>query len=170
MELDILVLVQSAAVALPAAWLSLGTLDNILHPGINRGDVARVLALEALRDWPDVRARVGHRAITNERTVRRVFLLVVTAECVASIVLWAGAVHLGLAFLGLADHERARDLAMIGALGFHGHLGIVPHRRAVVLLLVRFLRAIHPLHGHPLGAGHTDHPGPLGTGPQQSGS
>ena len=120
MELDILVLVQSAAVALPAAWLSLGTLDNILHPGINRGDVARVLALEALRDWPDVRARVGHRAITNERTVRRVFLLVVTAECVASIVLWAGAVHLGLAFLGLADHERARDLAMIGALGFTG--------------------------------------------------
>ncbi len=118
MEFQLFVLVQSVVVALPAAWLSLGTLDNILHSRINRDDVSRVLALEALREWPDVRARVGHRAITNERTVRRLFLLVVIAECAASILLWIGAVSLGLAFFGLADHDRARDLAMIGALGF----------------------------------------------------
>lgn len=120
MEFQIFVLVQAVVVALPAAWLSLGALDNILHSEINRDDVARVLALEALREWPDVRARVGHRAITNERTVRRLFILVVIAECVVSILLMIGAISLGLAFFGLADHDRARDLAMIGALGFTG--------------------------------------------------
>ncbi|MDE0045830.1 MAG: DUF2165 family protein [bacterium] len=120
MELHIFVLVQAVVVALPAAWLSLGALDNILHSAINRDDVARVLALEALREWPDVRARVGHRAITNERTVRLLFILVVIAECAASILLWIGAISLGLAFVGLADHGQARDLAMIGALGFTG--------------------------------------------------
>lgn len=120
MEFDIFVLVQSVVVALPAAWLTLGALDNILHPQINRDDVARVLALEALREWPDVRERVGYRAITNGRTVRRLFILIVIAECAVSILLWIGAVCLGLAFFGLADHDRARDLAMIGALGFTG--------------------------------------------------
>ncbi len=120
MEFEIFVLVQSVVVALPAAWLSLGAFDNILHSRINRDAVARVLALEALREWPDVRERIGHRAVTNERTVRRVFILVVIAECVASVVLWTGAIGLGIAFFGLADHDRARDLAMIGALGFTG--------------------------------------------------
>ena len=118
MEFNIFVLVQSVVVALPAAWLSVGALDNILHPQINRDDVAKVLALEALREWPDVRERVGYRAITNERTVRRFFNLLVIAECVVSILLWIGAISLGLAFFGLVDHDQARDLAMIGALGF----------------------------------------------------
>ena len=120
MELDVFLLVQSLVVAMPAAWLTLGALDNILHSAINRDDIARVLALEALREWPEVEARVGHRAITNERTVRCLFILVVIAECAASILLWIGAAGLALAFFGLADHNLARDLAMIGALVFTG--------------------------------------------------
>ncbi len=120
MELHVFVLVQTVVVLLPAAWLSLGALDNIIHYSINRDDVARVLALEALREWPDVQGRVGHRAITNPGTVRCLFVLVVLAECATSVLLWIGAVHLGLAFFGLADYHHARDLAMIGALGFTG--------------------------------------------------
>ena len=120
MEFEILVLVQSVVVMLPAAWLSLGALDNIFHYNNNREDVARVLALEALREWPEVRKRVGYRAIKNRWIVRCLFVLVVLAECVASLLLWISAGRLGMAFFGLADYHQARDLAMIAALAFTG--------------------------------------------------
>ncbi len=120
MDSGILVLVQAFVVALPAAWLTLGALDNIFHPSINRDDVARVLALEALEEWPEVRDRVGHRAVTGARTVRILFALAVFAECVASLLLWAGAAGLALAFFGAVDHGTARDVALAGAAAFTG--------------------------------------------------
>ncbi len=120
MDSGVLVLVQAFVMALPAAWLSLGALDNIFHPSINRDEVARVLALEALEDWPEVRAEVGHRAVTDAGAVRIVFALAVFAECVASLLLWAGAACLTLAFFGAVDRETARDVALVGAVAFTG--------------------------------------------------
>jgi len=115
-----LVLVQALVAAFPAAWLTLGVWDNIRYPAINRDDVARVLALEALEEWPEVRAKVGHRAIRNEGLVRALFVLIVLAEVAASLLLWAGSVMLVLAFWGMAEAETARCLAITGAYAFTG--------------------------------------------------
>lgn len=120
MDSGILVAVQAFAAALPAAWLSLGALDNMFHPSINRDEMARVLAMEFLEDWPEVKAEVGHRAVTDARVVRVLFALAVFAECAASLLLWAGAACLALAFLGEADRDMARDVALVGAAAFSG--------------------------------------------------
>ena len=115
-----LILVKALIALMPGACLALGALDNILHPAINRDDVARVLALEALNEYPEIKARLNHRAITDQRVVWRLFAGLVAAETVASLLLLAGSVGLALSLLGLVPVELALAVAIAGATAFTG--------------------------------------------------
>ena len=113
-----LLVIQIVLTALPAAWMLLGVLDNIRYPDINRNDVSRVLRLDSLEDWPEVHARVRHRRITDPRATRFIFGLIVVAECVASVLLCAGALALSAQLLGLWHDGVPLLLARSGALAF----------------------------------------------------
>ena len=107
-------------VALPAAWLSLGVLDNILHPAINRDEVARVLAMASLSDYPEVEACVVHRRIGNTAVTLWLFRLIVVGELAATFLLWLAAAALAGAAWGVVDDNLARTLGLIGLLAFTG--------------------------------------------------
>ena len=147
---------QIVLVALPAAWLSLGALDNLRHPDINRSDVAKVLALEALQNEPQIRARVAHRAITDPVTVRRLFALIVLTEAIVSLALVSATIALVLALFGAVDSSFAHALAIYAVTGFTGVMGRLSDLRPVVLLLVRRLRQNDTLLGDDLGHCDTD--------------
>jgi predicted small integral membrane protein len=117
---EVILVVQALVVAMPAAWLSVGVIDNILHPHINRDDVAKVLALEALRDFPEIRSRLEHRAITNPAIVRLLFTVMVMAETISCVILWAGSACLVGALFGFCDAYFAREMAILGAASFVG--------------------------------------------------
>lgn len=105
-------------VAMPAAWLGLGAWDNILYPSINRDDVARVMALDALNEVSEIKAKVAHRAVTSRAAVRFLFVLIVASEVTATLLLWAGAVSLAVAAFGAMEAETARMIATVGTLAF----------------------------------------------------
>ena len=115
--LDVL---RCVLVVLPAAWLSLGVLDNILHPSINRDEVARVLAMVSLADYPEVEACVGHRRIENAAVTLWLFRLIVAGELAATFLLWLAAAALAGAAWGAVDDGLARALGLIGLLAFTG--------------------------------------------------
>ena len=110
--------IQIVLTALPAAWMMLGVLDNIRYPDINRNDVSRVLRLDSLEEWPEVYARVSHRRITDPRAVRFIFGLIVFAECLAAVLLSAGAIALAAQLTGLWPGGVPLLLARAGALVF----------------------------------------------------
>ena len=120
MSVDATLLVQALVVAMPAIWLGIGVFDNIRYPEINRDDVARVLALDALNDNPDIRAKVAQRAVTDERLIRGLFVLIVVAEFAATVLMLAGSICLFGALLGHVAPEYARLLALAGVVGFTG--------------------------------------------------
>ncbi|WP_239113187.1 DUF2165 family protein [Shimia biformata] len=109
---------QAISLALPAAWLTLGVRDNLVHPDLNETYTAEVLSQARMKnDYPEAYARVAHRSI-NSRTVQRAaFRLVVAGELSTVIVMWAGVIALlALGFTGAPDW--ARPLAQLGALMF----------------------------------------------------
>jgi predicted small integral membrane protein len=111
-------LFETVLVAIPGLWMAFGVADNIRHPEVNRADVARVLRMEALDDWPDVKAEVGHRRIDNPAVLRLFFGIIVMAESLAAILLLAGAAALGALTLGLVQAPWPWDLAKAGAVAF----------------------------------------------------
>ncbi len=113
-----LLVIQTVLTALPAGWMALGVLDNIRYPDINRDAVAEVLRMDALADWPEVKARVGHRSIDNPRTIRFLFGIIVVVELTATLLLSAGVLALGGQLLGLWDGGIPHLLAGAGALVF----------------------------------------------------
>lgn len=116
-----LVAAQTLGTGLVAAWLTLGVRDNILHPSVNETYTAEVMAMTQMRDeYPDAFAQVAHRAITSRQVQQWVFRLVVGAELVTTLVLWAGVVALLMAIVGTGSIEAGRNIAMIGAMMFTG--------------------------------------------------
>lgn len=113
-------LVCCLLVAMPAAWLTLGVLDNILYPAINRDDVSRVLRMTALNEHPEVAALVGHRRITHPAATIWCFRLIVLGELLATALLWLSVAALAADLVGLADLAFARPLAMVAMLVFTG--------------------------------------------------
>lgn len=117
--MDMTLLAQTVSLALPAAWLTLGVRDNILHPSVNETYTAQVFTMERMAaDFPEEYTRVAHRSITNRKTQRGAFYLVVLAEAVTTIVLWIGVACLVAALLGRASLETVLPVAQIGALMF----------------------------------------------------
>ena len=109
---------QAVLVALQAAWLSLGAYENIRHPDANRSDVAKVLALEALADQPQILKQVAYRRIADPAIVRVVFGAIVAAESLVALLLWFSALLLAGAVLGLVPAELAHTVAILAVLGF----------------------------------------------------
>ena len=110
---------QIVLVSAQAAWLSLGALDNLRYPAINRDDVGRVLRLETLAEHePKYYEMMAWRRIHSPRTVRVVFALIVAAECVVSLALWFAGLGLLLAMTGVIAHDLASGFAILAVLGF----------------------------------------------------
>jgi predicted small integral membrane protein len=117
--MDMTLLAQTVSLALPAAWLTLGVRDNILHPSVNETYTAQVFTMERMAaDYPAEYARVAHRSITRRAPQRAAFYLVVFAELVTTLTLWAGVGLLGAALFGLVALDMAHPVAMLGALMF----------------------------------------------------
>ena len=117
---QVLDIVRALLCLMPAAWLTMGVLDNILHPSINRGDVARVLRLGALEEYPEVYALVSHRRIDNPVVVTWLFRLIVLAELIATILLWLATLALFAAAFGRIDSDPARALGLAAMMAFIG--------------------------------------------------
>lgn len=110
---------QIVLVLAQAAWLTLGALDNLRYPPINRDDVGRVLRLETLAEHePAFYKMVAWRRIDSPRTVRVVFALIVACECAVSLALWFAALGLALAMSGVITHDLASAFAILAVLGF----------------------------------------------------
>ncbi len=118
MDETFFVVAKALLCLLPGVWLALGVLDNLRYPDINREDVARVLRLEALKEWPEVMAHVAHRRVDNPTLVRIVFALIVTGELTATVLLLIGGVGLGGAAAGFWPMGDLLMLAQAGALVF----------------------------------------------------
>ena len=112
-------LAQTVSLALPAAWLTLGVRDNILYPSVNETYTAQVFTMERMEaDYPDEYARVAHRSIQSRKLHKAAFGLVVAAELLTTLVLWAGVACLLLSIFGSMVVENARAVAMLGAIMF----------------------------------------------------
>ncbi|WP_299295904.1 DUF2165 domain-containing protein [uncultured Tateyamaria sp.] len=115
----ILISAQALVTALIAAWLSLGVRDNILHPAVNETYTAEVMEMSRMRaDFPDAFVHVAHRAITDRRLQRLAFRVVVLAELIATVVLWAGVCLLMTGLFGLTDITTGQVVALGGAMLF----------------------------------------------------
>ena len=116
-----LIIAQTGMVLMLAVWLSVAVYDNIRTPAVNGTLVSEVLTMQRLQDeYPDLYALHQGRVVTDERVHRFMFRLIVTAEVLTAIALWAGAVTMALAFWGAVQIETARGIAMLGALAFSG--------------------------------------------------
>ena len=117
--MDITLLAQAVSLALPAAWLTTGVRDNILYPSVNETYTAQVFTMERMEaEYPEEYARVAHRAIHSRGVQKAAFRLVVVAEVLTTLVMWAGVIALVMALIGHAAPDTARDIALIGALMF----------------------------------------------------
>lgn len=117
--MDMTLLAQTVSLALPAAWLTLGVRDNILYPSVNETYTAQVFTMERMKaDYPDEYARVAHRSIQSRKLHKAAFGLVVAAELLTTLVLWAGVACLLLSIFGSMVVENARAVAMLGAIMF----------------------------------------------------
>ncbi|TMM52925.1 DUF2165 family protein [Sulfitobacter sabulilitoris] len=120
MELALL-LSQTVATGLIALWLSLGLRDNLLFPALNLSSIAEVMRMDRMRkDYPDEFAVLAHRAVTDPRLHRIVFLTVLLVEALTCLVLWLGVVALLVAAAGAASVDAGRGLALAGATLFTG--------------------------------------------------
>ncbi|WP_300033556.1 DUF2165 domain-containing protein [uncultured Roseobacter sp.] len=114
-----LILAQTVATGLIAAWLTLGLRDNILHPSMNETYTAEVLSMARMKEaWPEDYKTVSYRAITDRSLQKLAFRLVVIAEAIACAILWAGVVLLILSLAGLVMSDTGRTVALLGATAF----------------------------------------------------
>lgn len=117
--MDMTLLAQTVSLALPAAWLTLGVRDNILHPSVNETLTAQVFTFARMKDaYPEIYARFMHRSIHNRRSQRAAFVLVILVELLTVLILWLGVGLLASALLGLVAIELAQPIALLGALMF----------------------------------------------------
>lgn len=114
-----LLLCQAGCLALLAAWLSVALRDNIRRPEINEQFTREVLSMARIeRDYPAVLALVAERRVVSARIQRAVFVAIVAAEVMVTLLLWAGAVALLAAAAGIIGATAARTLALAGTFGF----------------------------------------------------
>ena len=116
-----ILIAQIVSVTAIAAWLATGVYDNIRYPRNNEEYTAQVMSMELMREeYPEAFARVAHRAITNRGVQQLMFRMVVAAELLACLVLFAGVVALLMALVGTGNLETGRSIALLGATMFTG--------------------------------------------------
>lgn len=114
-----LLLCQAGGLALLATWLSVALRDNIRRPEINEQFTREVLSMTRIeREYPAVFAMVSERRLTSARLQRAVFVAIVAAEALVTVLLWAGALALLAAAAGVMDSTAARILGLAGAFAF----------------------------------------------------
>ena len=118
--LDVMVLIaQCVAVFFLAAWLSIGFIENVRHPGLNETFTAQVLSMERMRDdFPEAYEVVAHRRIESSRMQKFLFRLIVFWEGLATLALWLGVAGLILAIFGMVEPSSARAIGVFGVLLF----------------------------------------------------
>lgn len=116
---QMLIAAQALATGLVASWLTLGVRDNILHPSVNETYTAEVMEMSRMKaEYPAEFAHVAHRAVTNRKLQQLAFRIVVAAELVATLVLWAGVIGLIMGLVGTGAVDTGRAVALAGAMLF----------------------------------------------------
>jgi len=114
-------LILAASSALPAAWITLGARDNLLHPDLNETFTAEVVSMARMqRDYPESFARLHHRAIISRSLQRTLFRLIVASEVAVAIAMWLGVLLLLLASAGIVPLWMATLIAAVAMVGFVG--------------------------------------------------
>ncbi|MEO0937816.1 MAG: DUF2165 family protein [Pseudomonadota bacterium] len=117
--MTMLLIAQSVATALIAAWLVTGVWDNIRHPENNETYTAEVMEMTRMKAaYPAEYARIAHRAITNRSLQKMAFRIVVAAELLGAVLLVLGAALLALAVLGIVTQGFALGVALLGTTVF----------------------------------------------------
>ena len=116
---QMLIAAQALATGLVASWLTLGVRDNILHPSVNETYTAEVMEMSRMKaEYPEAFAHVAHRAVTNRKFQQAAFRIVVAAELIATLVLWAGVIGLIMALVGTGTADTGRSIALAGTMLF----------------------------------------------------
>ncbi len=101
--------------AFTAAWLTVGALENLLHPFLNETYTAQVMDMERMREeYPEAYEHVAYRRLTNPGLRKLLFRVIVAWELLSTAGLWAGTIALGGSVLGLVGTGTAIMLGLIG--------------------------------------------------------
>lgn len=111
-------LIDLLLLLLPAAWLAVALLENLRHPTVNARQVAETLAMEPVREDPDIWAAVQGNRIQSPTLHRWAFRLVVAWEALVLLALLGAALWFCLLALGLAAPAGARALSLAAVGGF----------------------------------------------------
>ena len=110
---------QAVSVAFMAAWLTIGALENLLHPFLNETYTAEVMDMTRMREeYPEAYRFVAHRRITSAKVRRILFRLIVSWELAATAALWAGSAALAMSAAGQMAQDTAIALGLAGTLMF----------------------------------------------------
>ncbi len=111
----VLLAVACLNLAFMAAWLTVGALENLLHPFLNETYTAQVMDMERMREeYPEAYDHVAYRRLTDPGLRRLLFRFIVLWELLATAGLWVGTLTLGGAVLGLSEPDTAIALGLIG--------------------------------------------------------
>ena len=111
-----LLFVGCVNLAFMAAWLTTGALENLFHPFLNETYTAQVMDMERMRlDYPEAYVHVSYRRVTHAGLRRRLFGFIVTWEILATICLWAGAIAMIGAAIGLVQVTTALTAGLVGS-------------------------------------------------------
>lgn len=112
-------LAETLFVGAQAVWLGIGAFENIRMPKANGQMVADVLSLKQLKlEAPELYPMLTSHRIESAGLQRLIFVLIVVAESIASILLAIGTVGLAGAMFGFWDAEIPRVVAALGVIGF----------------------------------------------------
>ncbi|MFY0311813.1 DUF2165 domain-containing protein [Leisingera sp. D0M16] len=110
---------QAVSVAFMAAWLTIGALENLLHPFLNETYTAEVMDMTRMREeYPEAYRFVAYRRVTSSRLRRGLFRCIVVWEIAATAALWAGSAALAMSAAGRLPQDTAIALGLAGTLMF----------------------------------------------------
>ncbi len=114
-----LLFAQCILVLFLALWLSIGVHDNLRHSEVNAQFVTEVVTLSRLsNDFPELYAIHARRAVTNPKSQRLLFQLIVGVECLVALGLWIATIMLVLALLNFTSESVAQSVALLASLAF----------------------------------------------------
>ncbi|MDX1742695.1 MAG: DUF2165 family protein [Ruegeria sp.] len=99
-----------------AAWLTVGVLENLIHPFLNETYTAQVMDMERMREeYPEAYVHVAYRRVSSPKIRKQLFSVIVAWELLAVAGLWLGAGGMAGATAGLLGVSVALSLGLLGA-------------------------------------------------------
>jgi len=115
----ILLAAQALSLAFMAGWLTIGAMENLLHPFLNETYTAEVMDMARMReDYPEAYRFVAYRRVTSPGLRRALFRCIVVWEFAATFALWIGVGGLGLAAAGSLAPDVAVAIALVATMMF----------------------------------------------------